>query len=119
MPLISKPMNQFTPEEYHAYVSGMYELRTKKTSAKPSSGVSGLNVSRTKKSGALSIRRTKVRAFNYVTMAEIQKLANHAKCSQADLWNLFKKKDYIIAVSRMEAEQIYARIKEIPWDLES
>lgn len=111
LPLISAPFDSFTPDAYHAYVTGMYELRTK---GKPKGPAAGLTVSRTKK-GALSVRRSKSRAFEYVTMSEIAALAEHAKCSQADLWNIFKKKGYIVAGSRLEAEKIYADVKEIPW----
>lgn len=114
-PLIApKPFAEFEPEEYHGYVSNMYELRIKKGSAKPTSGVPGLNILRTKK-GALSLRRTKARTFEYVTMSEVKKLADYAKASQADVWNLFKAKKYIMAKDRMEAEKIYAEIKDIPW----
>lgn len=109
-----KPFTEYTPEDFHAYVSNMFSMRTKKTSAKPTSGVLGLVVSRTKK-GALSLRRAKSRTFEYVTMGELVKLATHAKASQAEVWNLFKTKKYIISKDRMEAEQIYAQIKEIPW----
>lgn len=115
-PLIApKLLCYYTPEEYHAYVSGMYQMRAKKTSAKPTSGVSGLNLSRSKK-GTLSLRRTKLRAFAYVTMAELVKLAAHAKASQAEVWNLFKARGFIVAKDRMEAERSFAQLKEIPWD---
>lgn len=113
-----KPFADYTAEEYHTYVSDMFGLPKKKGSAKPTAGVPGLTVSRTR-TGTLSLRKTKARSFTYVTMAEVKKLADFAKASQADVWNLFKKKEYIIAKDKMEAEQIYSRIKEIPWGQES
>lgn len=113
-----KPFAEFTPDEYHQYISDMFALPRKKGTAKPSAGVAGLTVSRTKK-GSLSLRKTKARTFAYVTMNELKKLADFAKVSQAEVWNLFKKKEYIIAQSRMEAEEIYSNIREIPWGQES
>lgn len=115
-PLIApKHITEYTPNEYHAYVSDMYELRTK-GKAKPTAGVSGLTVSRTKK-GALTVRRAKVRPFEYVTMPEIKKLADFYKVSQADLWNVFKQKEYIIAKDRLDAERLYSQLKGIPWEV--
>lgn len=115
LPLIApRHITEFTPEDYHQYVQNMYALRIKKGSAKPTSGVPGLHISRTKK-GALSLRRTKARTFEYVTTAELAKLAEFSKATQAEVWNLFKAKEYIIAKDRMAAEAAYAQIKELPW----
>lgn len=109
-----KPFAEYSPEDFHSYVSGMYCLRTK-GKARPVSPAPGLRVSRTK-AGALTVSRTaKQRAFAYVTLPELAGLAKANACGQADLWNLFKKKKYIITKTRMEAEQAYAQIKEIPW----
>lgn len=108
-----KPFVEYTPDEYHSYVSSMYALRVKR-GAKPPSPAPGLSVCRTK-AGALSLRKTKARTFCYVTLPEIAALAKVVGCGQADLWNLFKKKEYVIAKTRMEAERIYADINEIPW----
>lgn len=114
LPLIApKPFREFQPQEYYEYVQAMYGLKIKGR-AKSASPVPGLTVARTK-SGALSVRRSKSRAFEYVTMAEIAALAKAAKTSQADLWNLFKKKEYLITKDRMEAERLYGEIKELPW----
>lgn len=107
-----KHVSEFTPDNFHAHVTGMHQLRTK-GSAKQQPAP-GLAVNRTKK-GTLSIRRSKARAFAYVTYKEIEALAKAVQCSQAELWNLFKTKDYIVTQTRMEAEQRYADIKEIPW----
>lgn len=111
-----KSIWDFVAEEYYTYVCEMHELRVKGSRAPKARGptVSGLSVSRTKK-GALSIRKSKARTFAYVTFDEIAKLAASAKCSQSELWQLFKAKKYLVTRSRMEAEQIYADIKEIPW----
>lgn len=109
-----KSVHEFTPDEYHAYVGGMYALRVKR-GAKAAGPAPGLSVTRTKK-GALTVRRQpKQRAFDYVTLPEIAALAKEQNCGQADLWNMFKLREYIIAKDRMEAEQMYANIKEIPW----
>lgn len=103
-------MREFTPDEYHVYVRDMYQLRLKPR-AKPPSPAPGLSVTRTK-TGKLSLRRqSKQRAFDYVTMPEIEKLARAADCAQSDLWNLFKKKNYIIAKDRLDAERTYAQLK--------
>lgn len=57
----------------------------------------------------------KPRPFNYITVDEIERLAKHLDLSQADLWNLVKSQGYIIANTRDEAEQIFSKIKEIPF----
>lgn len=108
IPLISpKPFEEFGAEEYYAYVQSMYGVRVKR-GAKPPSPAPGLSVSRTKK-GALSVRRTpKARAFDYVTMHEVELLAKAADVSQAELWNCFKRRGFIVARDRLEAERTYA-----------
>lgn len=109
-----KALPEFTPDEYHAYVTAMYALRVR-GAAKPKATAPGLSLKRTAK-GALSITwRSKVRPFAYVTMPELIALAAGIPCSQADLWNAFKRKRFIIAKDRLEAEQTYAKLKEIPW----
>lgn len=115
MALISpKPFSEFTPDAYHAYVTAMYALPVKRT-GKAKSPVSGLTVNRTK-AGGLSVRRTaKSRPFAYATIAEVKSLADYAKCSQAELWNLLKSKDFILGQTRIECEKIYAEIQGIPW----
>lgn len=110
-----KHISEFTPEEYHGFVSAMYGLRTKRGTAKAPSPVPGLTVTRTK-TGALSVKRLKKqRAFDYVTMAEIGILAKAHGTGQADLWNMFKKRKFLITKDRMEAEHIYAELQQIPW----
>lgn len=105
LPLIApKPFAEYSPDEYHAYVSEMYSLRKK---AGKTSVVPGLSVSRTK-AGKLSIRKTAARAFPYVTYSELAKLAEAAKVNQSDLWQVFQAKKYIITQTRMEAEVRYA-----------
>lgn len=114
MPLIApKPLTAFTPDEYHKYVSDMYALPARK--GKPASPAPGLTVNRTKR-GSLSVRRAaKVRPFAYATYAEVAALASAVSTSQSDIWNLLKRKEYIIATTRMEAERLYAELKEMPW----
>ena len=107
-PIAPKPFAEYGPDEYHAYVSEMYGLRKKAASGK-TSVVPGLSVSRTK-AGKLSIRKTKARAFPYVTYAELAKLAEAAKINQSDLWQVFQAKIYIITQTRMEAEVRYAAL---------
>lgn len=113
--LISKPFAEFTPEEFHAHVRSMYEVRQRGSSAKPKSPAVGISLSKTKK-GAWSIRLTKTkRAFKYVLTAEIDALAKHHGATVAEIWNVFKAKDFLITKTKLEAEQINADIKEIPW----
>lgn len=114
MPLIAPmPFAEFAPQAYYEYVQSMFELRVKGR-AKPAPPVAGLSVSRLK-SGKLSVRRGKDRTFEYVTWKEIELLAKAGSLSQAELWNAFKAKEYIITKTRMDAERIYAEINEIPW----
>lgn len=117
MPLIApKPFAEYTAAEYHTYVSEMYALPAKRgtKSRSPVGPAPGLRVGCTKR-GKLSIRRTKVRPFAYVTVAEIVALAAAATCSQTDLWNAFKSRKFIIAKDRMEAETIYSELKNMPF----
>lgn len=115
-PLIApKSFAEYGPDEYHAYISGFYALPEAKRGSRPKSPVSGLTVGRTK-AGKLTVRRNaKQRAFPYATMAEIRALAEHAKASQADVWNLLKQKEFILGQNRMECEKIWAEVNEIPW----
>ncbi len=108
-----KPFKEYTEVEFHAYVQSMYELRTKGP-AKLKSPAPGLKISRTKK-GVLTVKRTKVRPFAYVTRVELAALAKEAGTNQSDLWNMFKQKKYLITKDRMEAERIHADIKGLPW----
>lgn len=112
----SKPIGEFEPGEFHSHVSQMYHVQVKRATpgAKPKSPVPGLNVRRLK-SGKLSITRTKARTFAYVTMPEVTALAEFAKCSQADLWNEFKAREFILGRDRMTCEQFYAELKEMPF----
>jgi len=104
-----KPFEAFTPDEYHSYVCSMWELRTK--GRKPPAPAPGLTVSRAK-SGKITVRRSKNRAFDYVTMREIELLAKAKGFMQSDLWNAFRARKFIIAKDRLTAEAEYGRLKE-------
>lgn len=105
MRIAPKAFEDFTPEEYHAYVSGMYYL-------KPSKSVStGLNVKRLK-SGKLSITRRKPRTFAYVTYVEVEEFAQRLGATQTEIWNAFRERDFILAKSRLEAENIYTSLQD-------
>lgn len=116
LPLITKPLNQWTPEEYHAFVKGMYQERAKAASkSKKPSFAAGLTLSRTKK-GALSLRlNKKLRPFQFILDSEIDALAVGYAVPKAEVWNLFKARKFIIAKTRMDAERTYANINNIPW----
>lgn len=106
LPLIApKPFADFTAEEYHSFVQSFYGLRVRATHRKASPAL-GIAITRTAK-GALSIRRSKARSFDYVTWSELEALANAVKCSKADLWQAFKTRKFIITKTRMEAERLY------------
>lgn len=114
LPLIApKPFAEYGAQEYYDYVTGMYALRVKR-GAKPPGPAPGLSLSRTK-AGALSIRRSRSRAFDYVLDTEIIALAKAIGAYQSDVWNAFVRRRFIIAKSRMQAEETYAAVKEIPW----
>lgn len=117
LPLIAnKPFRDYTPEDYHIYIKSMYQIRQKGSKPKKPSFAEGLALSRTKK-GALSLRlNKKKRPFLFVLDAEITALAAGYGFMQAEVWNLFKARKFIIAKTRMEAEHIYANLKEIPWE---
>lgn len=106
-----KPFTEYSAEEYHEYIRSMYALPKAKSGKLPAQS---LTLKRTKK-GALSIRRTKNRPFAYVTMSELATLATAVGASQTEAWNAFKKKGFIIAKDRLDAERIYGSIKEIPF----
>src|SRR3990167_5926841 len=106
LPLISKPFKEFTPEEYHAHVKGMYALRKVAKPKKAPGPAPGLSVKLTKK-GAISIARAKkTRAFDYVLKAEIDALAQ-----------AIKQKGYIVADNKMDAERTHASILGVPWEV--
>lgn len=64
------------------------------------------------KTGKLSIKRSKVRTFEYVTHPEMAALAKHAGTTQAELWTAFKERNFIIAKDRLAAEHVYSTTKE-------
>lgn len=109
-----KPFADFEAEEFHAYVMAMHKAPVTKAGARPPPIAKGLAIGRTKR-GALTIKRSKSRPFAYVTNLEIAALAAKAACSQAQLWQIFKAKKFIIAKDRLEAEHIYGALKEIPF----
>lgn len=109
-----KPLKDFSPNEYHEYVKNMKQQRTTGQSRKISKAVPGITLTKTKK-GAWSIRKTKARTFTYITDAEIKLLCADHNVKFSELWNLFKAKSWIIANTKMQAEQIYAEQKNIPW----
>lgn len=112
-----KSFSDHSPEEFHAHVKSMYELRQKgsKPSVKKPSFAEGLTLKRTK-TGKISITRSsKKRHFEFVLDIEIVALAKGYGFTQAETWNAFRAKKYIIARTRLEAEKIYADIKDIPW----
>lgn len=116
VPLISpKSFSEYSPEEYQQYVMSMYALRVKGTKPKKPTYAEGLAVSRTKK-GSLSIRLSKAkRAFAYVLRSELDALAKGNGFLASEVWNAFKEKKFIIAETRMDAERIYAEVKNIPF----
>jgi hypothetical protein len=87
----------------------MHELRVRGSRSKPKPPAPGLNVHRTKK-GTLGLKRSKGRAFPYVTFNEIAGIAKQLEMNQSDIWNLFKQKAYIVAKDRLEAEGMYAKL---------
>lgn len=116
-----KSVYEYTADEYHAYIKGMHEMRTR-GKAKPTSPVLGLSLACAKdgtlkrtKHGDLSIKRTKDRHFEYVLRSEIAALAKHYKTNQSDVWNAFTLREFIITDTRMEAEQRYAELEKLPF----
>lgn len=116
LPLIApKHFSQFTPEEFQSHVKAMYELRQKGSKPKKPSFAEGITLSRTKK-GALSVRVSKTkRAFNYATEQEVTALAKGYGFPMSEVWNLLKKKKFIISRTADEAKAIKKDIDEIPW----
>lgn len=105
-----KSLAEFSPDEFQNYVADM-EIRPAKRELGPAPG---LTVRRTK-AGKLSIRRAKSRAFDYITHAELAALAAKTQVTQTELWNALRLRNFILAKSRMEAETIYGRLKQIPF----
>lgn len=112
-PLISpKPFQEYSPEEYHRYVSEMYELRQKGSKPKVAKVAAGISLSLTKK-GKLSIRCS--RKFKYITDAEMAALAKEKELPINQIWLAFKAKDFIMTKTKEEAQRIAADIGSIPW----
>ncbi len=111
LPLVApKHIKEFSPEEYHAYVTGLQVRKVSKGSPVP-----GLSVSRTKK-GKISIRYAKkARPLQYVTNKEIEILGKKASILQSELYLAFKNKKFLITADKAEAERINDDIAQIPW----
>lgn len=113
IPLIApKHVTEFSPGEYHTYVSAMYELPAKPKSAKPRI-VDGLSVT-VAKDGAIKVRRGKARTFDYVTFSELEAFARALGLFQSDIWNAFKARGFVIARTRIEAERTHAAAPKSP-----
>lgn len=103
-----KPIQNFTAEEYHEYVRGMFLKRVLKSGKKPPA-VDGLTIT-ISKTGKLGLRMAKKkRAFAYVTESEIKLLMAEKGLKYSEVWQLFRDRKFIIAESRMAAEIIYAK----------
>ncbi len=117
LPLISpKPFSEYSPKEYRAYIQSHYELRQKGSKpAKPKGPAEGLTLKRTKK-GALSVLRNKrLRAWEFVTRAELHALAKEAAAPVSEVWNYFTAKGYVIGDDKVDCERINVRLKEMTW----
>ena len=109
--IMPRGFESMTPEEYHAYITKMHEKR----GAKAAAPAEGITISQSA-TGKLTIRRSKAkRPLAYVLSSEIVALAKHYEIPQNELWNLFKEKEYLIAMTKREAEETNAKITEIPW----
>ena len=96
-----KPFDSFTPNEYYSYVKSLYYVPVD-TSRAP---VEGLSVSRTK-SGKLSVRKSKSRAFNYILHSELTTMAEHYEVDLSELREAFTTRKFIITETRIEAERL-------------
>ena len=109
-----KPIAEFEPEEYHSFISGMYELRHKGKAVAPKPA-EGLTLIRTK-SGVLSVRRTKAkRPFPYVLRSELTALAKEGGFSETEVWNAFRERKFLIAETEAEAMEHFKELGDIPW----
>lgn len=116
-PLIAhKHIAEFGADEFHAYVTAMYALRIKGR-AKAPNPAPGLFITRTK-TGKVGIRRTKLRAFDYITNTEMADVAKQSGITQAELFVAFKERNFIVAKDRLEAEHIHTKLQELPWGYE-
>lgn len=115
-PLIApKSFPEYSPEEYHAYVTGMYGLRQRGSKPKKEELVAGISLMRTKK-GSISVRRMKQkRAFAWITREEIRTLSAGLGLDLHECWNAFVEREFMIVETRMEAERRYAELKGVPF----
>jgi hypothetical protein len=112
--IAEKPVTETTAEEFHRTVLGMGDLQRPKVA--PLSDFSpGLSIKLSAK-GEIRVRRSKRRAFAYITHAEIAAHASALGIEQAVIWNVLSAKDYILARTRLEAERTYAVQKGLTWD---
>ncbi len=108
-----KSFREYSPEEFHTYVRGMYALRIKGNKLAKPVFAEGLTLSRTK-SGKISVRRTSAkRPFAYVTRPEIAALSAGLGFTELELWNALTAAKYLITNDRMEAERKYAAAKGV------
>lgn len=111
--IAGKSFQDFTPTEFHAHVTAMFGSR--KRSKPRTEHAPGISLS-TSKTGKITIRRAKAkRPIAYVTRTEIQALSTGHGISIAELWTLFREREFLIVETRMEAERRYAELRGIPF----
>jgi hypothetical protein len=99
--LAPRPFDSFTPQAFHDYVKSLYYVPVDSSRAP----VEGLSVSRTK-SGKLSVRKSKSRAFNYILEAELELMAERYSVDPTELRRAFIERKFHITTTRIEAERL-------------
>jgi hypothetical protein len=108
LPLLGRPVREHTPEEYKAYVKGLFKLRAKK-------------VSRVKKRYKITVRKLKSGRFTvktrrsppYITKAEY---AEYVKTyAENELFIVLKENGVHIYSDHLEADRVAADTDTIPW----
>lgn len=109
IPLLSgKPLCDYTPEDFKAYVRGLFKLRAKKEPRVKKR----LKVSvRRLKKGRLSV--TTKRSPPYVTKEEYAALCTEHP--ENELFIALKEKGVLIYEDHHEADRIAKEIAELPW----
>lgn len=112
IPLLSgKPLSEFTPEEYKAYVKSLYHKRVKKKSAPKKKRLRDYKVSvRSLKKG---LKATTKREPKYLTKEELAKFAETFR--ENELFIALKAAEIHIYPDHETAEQIVRDNKENPW----
>ena len=106
--LSGKPLCEFTPQEYRAFVIAMFKMRTKRKAPSKKKPF----VAKRLKSGKLSLKMN--RDPGWLSRLEMDELSKNLSIPLNEIYNAMLEKNVIISTAE-EQKRIAAMIRDLPW----